>query len=769
MTRWLFSVVALIAVAGCGGSSKDLCTADAELACPAAITQECTGALTSVPVGSPDICADHSLSSDAPADGYAVGDTTITFTNDTTQRSCTTSVTVTDSTAPTVTCEQTQTFVRTQPGPVQVSAGDVVASDSCSDQVDVAFSPSQVDANDTVVEFTATDAAGNSASCTTAARLVDLFPVLDLQLVSSELAGASTDVTLAWRLSSVGDATGYRVERADDPAGPWTALATTATNVQIFTDTLPGTSAYYRVVTVGDDTDGGVSNTVRGFAIAADLYDIRDVSVPGVPFDTTLYGVVRYPQDLSAGPFPFILVLHGNHGNCRPTPTGPADFCSTRQDHECASSGDFTTPNAEGYIYFLESLAAQGYVAVSISGNAMNCRNDYIIERSQLMIEHLRQWATWNTATSGPFGDRFVGSVDMTNVGLVGHSRGGDAAANVPAILDASPVAGVDVRSVFALAPTDYHDATVPDTELAVLLPGCDGDVVDLQGMHIYDRSIPLNDGSRRTQVLFVGANHNYFNTEWLSNDNAGFVCPSSEDVGRPAQMGMLEMVLGRWFRSSLAGDPVDSFMRADSETPGVLDIWAGLQLDLRWSYSSASRLIVDDLDGANVPDVNDLGQSNSFTGGFHSLTRSCVETGCSSRFLHDLGAMRLLWEAGNTPVARWGLGGLDASGHETMSFRVVSRFSSLNSDLDVQDFRIRISDTTGEVVDMLLSDYKTLYHQYPAYSPWGILQTVRIPIVDLVMRNPSLNVTSLDGLELEMTALDRSGSVTVTDFELAQ
>ena len=51
-----------------------------------------------------------------------------------------------------------------------------------------------------------------------------------------------------------------------------------------------------------------------------------------------------------------------------------------------------TTPNAEGYVYLMETLAASGYVTVSVSANALNCRDDFIPERTQLLLEHLRRW-----------------------------------------------------------------------------------------------------------------------------------------------------------------------------------------------------------------------------------------------------------------------------------------------------------------------------------------------------------------------------------------
>jgi hypothetical protein len=81
----------------------------------------------------------------------------------------------------------------------------------------------------------------------------------------------------------------------------------------------------------------------------------------------------------------------------------------------------------------------------------------------------------------------------------------------------------------------------------------------------------------------------------------------------------------------------------------------------------------------------------------------------------------------------------------------------------------IRVRDAAGTEVEALLSDHKAIPHLYPQQNPTEILETVRIPLADLVARQPALDLSALGELELEMTALDHAGSVIVTDFELAR
>ena len=56
---------------------------------------------------------------------------------------------------------------------------------------------------------------------------------------------------------------------------------------------------------------------------------------------------------------------------------------------------------------------------------------------------------------------------------------------------------------------------------LAVLLPYCDGDVADLQGVHFYDDArynVPGDSAFKHT-ILVMGANHNFYNTIWTPTE----------------------------------------------------------------------------------------------------------------------------------------------------------------------------------------------------------------------------------------------------------
>jgi len=749
----------------------------ASLVCTPSLDVSCGGPLTSIPVPPPmavESCGRLAgpVVDDAPSGGFPVGETVVSFTAPTelgTTVGCDTRVRVLDGSPPSIECSPAVTIARTSPDEPALPP-PALAMDNCDDALAVEASPPSLDRGMTTVTYVATDDAGLTGTCTTDVEVLDVFAPTGFRIISAALElDGTTDVTVAWEASTGADVTGYAVERAAAPEGPWTRLRTTARAARTFTDAALDTErALYRVVAVSGSVDGGATPPLTAHSIGAAGYDLRDRTVPTVPFTTTLYGVVRHPVDLAAGPFPFVLFIHGNHGICRRTFTSDTDVCGTSTDHECPFGTYVTTPNAEGYVYLQETLAAQGYVTASISANALNCRDDYILERAQLIIAHLRRWLTWTGVGGVPFGTTFAGAVDMRRVALVGHSRGGEAVGHVPAILAASPVPGVRVESVFAIAPTDYHDPQLVQAAYAVLLPTCDGDVSTLEGMNAYDRSLAPEPGRRQSQVVFAGANHNFFNTEWRQDDNGdGRMCSVSLEVGGAAQRGMLEGVLGTWINGTMGTDPLEGFARAEGGVPQAIDIWAGTALDLRWSYADGTRLPIDAFEGMGTPDQNLLGQPNVFTG--FSSSRRCVENACDSQFDHAKGAMLLSWD-GAPGTARVGLGALDASGYDFLSFRVASRSSTLNTGRTQQDFFVRVSDAGGTSARVRLGAIQRIPHLYPARSPLELLQTVRVPFEALRSAAPALDTASLASVEILVPAPDSTrGSVLLTDVELAR
>ena len=73
-----------------------------------------------------------------------------------------------------------------------------------------------------------------------------------------------------------------------------------------------------------------------------------------------LNGVISVPQS-GNGPFPVVVILHGNHPGC-PVPEG-----DTVDRWPC--DPDLEQPNYRGFGYLAQELAARGYIALSLNVN----------------------------------------------------------------------------------------------------------------------------------------------------------------------------------------------------------------------------------------------------------------------------------------------------------------------------------------------------------------------------------------------------------------
>lgn len=215
-------------------------------------------------------------------------------------------------------------------------------------------------------------------------------------------------------------------------------------------------------------------------------------------------GRVWYPD--GAGPFPLVLIVHGNHG-----------------------MKEYSDP---GYQYLGELLASRGFILASVDENFLNGwmsgEND---ARGWMLLKHLEAWRGFNDSTSSPL----HGKVDMHNIALMGHSRGGEAVAVAGAFNRLSHYPddatinfdfNFDIKSLVAIAPIDgQYKPMAKGTPLTnynyFLIHGShDGDVSTFSGLAQYER-IQFTDGQPwfKSAIFVYRANHGQWNTVWGSLD----------------------------------------------------------------------------------------------------------------------------------------------------------------------------------------------------------------------------------------------------------
>jgi hypothetical protein len=276
--------------------------------------------------------------------------------------------------------------------------------------------------------------------------------------------------------------------------------------------------------------DPGVMGPHTVVKATYDLGDLAFTPPPAAmfPYNMEVRGSVHYPADLSSGPFPVLLWLHGRHETCYET-SNPSNTSSA---WPCPSGWQSIT-SYEGYDYAARTMASNGYIVISISSNAINAADGALSDagmnaRGVLVQHHLDLWNTWNTVGGAPFGSTFVGRLNMQNIGTMGHSRGGEGVI-YNAQYNKSLGSPYGIRAILTLAPVDFHRHIVNQVPIMNIAPYCDGDVRDLQGVYFYD-DVRYNDTADvmpKHNVLVMGANHNYFNTVWT---DGSYIAGGSDD-----------------------------------------------------------------------------------------------------------------------------------------------------------------------------------------------------------------------------------------------
>ena len=231
------------------------------------------------------------------------------------------------------------------------------------------------------------------------------------------------------------------------------------------------------------------------------------------PGNLPLNGLVWYPD--GKGPFPLVLILHGNY------------LMEGRSE--------------AAFAYLAEHLASHGYIAVTVDENFLNTSwydaglgGPETRGRAWLLLQHLGQWHDWNESGENPFYRR----LDIEKIALVGHSRGGESVSvaaafnHLPYLPEDAGVEfdfGYNIRSVVTLAQIDGQyrprDQGTPLENLNFLtLHGAyDGDAVSFGGSAQYER-VRFTDGGDwfKAGIYIYAANHSNFTTEWIGVEKPG-------------------------------------------------------------------------------------------------------------------------------------------------------------------------------------------------------------------------------------------------------
>ncbi|MDQ4043680.1 MAG: hypothetical protein M3118_07675 [Actinomycetota bacterium] len=563
---------------------------------------------------------------------------------------------------------------------------------------------------------------------------------------------------------------------------------------------------------------GRTTYTRPSFTIPAGLEGWPD------PIEVSMEALVRYPaqRDGVNEPFstlrteyPLVILAHGRHS--------PVEFernpdGTRRHDAACnfirlrTGAGTFDEFRSyEGLEYLASHLASHGFIAVSINLNGrfdpttgvgqlvtprfreVTCK-PYVIDevaifhRAQTVLRHIQTMRDMNTTDP-----RFQGRVDLRNIALIGHSRGGEAVVSAydiwrrdPALVDPAvdPAARARIQAVVSIAPTDFRNIRIDAPYLAIV-GSDDGDVSQVHGLRIYDRAAPP-----KQMVWIVGAIHNYFSSNWFWQDEVPADPPVTRAQHQDIAGGYCNLFLQAHLRGVAGANPYFTGERRLSSLSGV---------EIHHAYQVPGTQVVDNFEDAPADRTrNSLGGAVTATGStFDERALDQLTAACSVNlpsWFQDTNGLMLEW---HTLSARYTtsllrffplLDGLSVAGYTVLSFRV-GQDSSVNPAGGTQDFRVRLRgrDLRGgphaEAV-LRVSDFGTIPPPRTKAAPagtspapactslWGtmtlsFLKTIRLPLARFSQANPNLDLTSLDSISFEFN-VNAVGKLTFDDIEFS-
>lgn len=443
-----------------------------------------------------------------------------------------------------------------------------------------------------------------------------------------------------------------------------------------------------------------------------------------------------------------------------PGATNASQISVAKPDYPLALVVHGNGHNYTSYGFLLDHLARNGFVAMSI--HIPNGRHG--LGRANAFFDHL-------TIIKQIFGAKL-----QNNVGVLGHSRGGEAVFKI-ARLNNSLGLGIGLKALVSLAPTDqYGDETITGAAavpLFVLYGAKDGDVsgwppyagynVRQSGFSLYDRY----DDKDKSMAFVYNATHNGFVTAneaspaplltvadqqkvLLAYTNAFF---RMQQRSEPEWVGMFT---GEWKPPSVGATPAEIHFQYRDTQRSVVDNFEGTHTATSWQTST----IGDTVGQTGLPPANPM------------ETQLYPQDNQSPQ---DTGGLRLAWDTIGDEV-NFAIPPMqkDVSMFSVLSVRVGQVVNSPSNPPGAQNFRLALRDGSGNERSIRVGAFGTVPQPADANvvgNKKSALATIRIPLsAYTIVCAGAVKVNLTDVTNVKLQFLDNAaGEIAVDELEFTK
>lgn len=513
-----------------------------------------------------------------------------------------------------------------------------------------------------------------------------------------------------------------------------------------------------------DKSDNETPNSSQDIEIEISEYDLGQSEIKqssGIIMPYDVVGTIAAPKE--GDNYPVVFIMHGSHMI--------EDYNKDRYDL--------------GFKYLVEALAKKGFVAVAFNINAQ-----YHLEFGEpiaherlinIFNEHFDKLESAIEGDSNDFGIELKNKGDLSNIAMIGHSRGGG---SLDAIINDQKDKGNDnVFGIIKVAPSNVMviENDNPDIPTGIILPQYDGDVSSQDGQVTFDelKGNPLRK-SFASLVFLKGAGHNFFNDNVKQDDRENYSNLTVEDkkifLTREQQKQFLIDYSIDFLNKALGKEVENNLFDASKSTSNTA---YGLQAKTSLITGNRSEiLLAESQDSVNE---NEFGGKNiSENVEIKYLTESYIPNKDQLlNFDHptnyeEYGLLRMDYTSKNGKLRME----IPEDKQDISNYQAISIYSALypgsdlNKEKENQALSIVIKDRSGKEAKVILDD-NTAALSYPEgesitneYTTFWSLKTplseVRIPFSEF----KDIDIKSVASITLLFDQKD-SGSIVVRDIML--
>jgi hypothetical protein len=560
-----------------------------------------------------------------------------------------------------------------------------------------------------------------------------------------------------------------------------------------------------RILVAGGEI-GGTDRTTEEFdsttiATTAVDYKLETTTHTEVLSDrvTELWAVMHRPTTLTAGTrYPLLLFLHGEHSTCGTGSNPRVDDNDQYTTTGTCPTGYQPAPSHRGYDYIASELAQRGYIVVSINTNrginkgvGVSGDDGLILARGRMVLRHLQRLSQWDRGalpTPPALGVNLQGRIDFSQVGLMGHSRGGEGMrAAYQQYRDAgSPWPGrivtpVNFRGIFEIAATDRMSSRVlnaTSTKWVGLFGMCDNDAAHMDSVAAFDRMVGIFNESNPTfkaTYSVWGANHNYFNTEWQKPDSTGCREHRAMFLEGPTVTGSAEQRQSAFY-------PVLAFVTANvgpAQNPALNNLFdtkspiiSELPIDRGYipgANTSHSRQLEDFTAATGTSTFGQLNGANGI-----AINHEQMFDDPADGTYHDpsLRAANIAWTSPGSNTyfqSNWAApgSGFNLTAYQMLDLRVNrAEDFDLNPESTTTSFGIALVTSNGTLSNTVSSDSRGVVIEGPVHGIAGyqtMFETIRIPLADF-----GVSLSSIRGVRLIFSSTP-TGRIFVTNIRASR